>query len=139
MLRSGAQAGDAAGGLRHDRRRLAGPAGGAGRDRRSAAARWRRTTACPHPLLDASRGALRAYARAAADVSDGLVADAGHVAEASGLGLEIDLAGLPLSPKAAAWCAGEADQAQARLALATGGDDYAIVCAVDPGRNAAAS
>ncbi len=85
----------------------------------------------PTPLL-AFREALRAFASAAADVSDGLVADAGHVARASGLAVSLDLAGLPLSTDAAAWCAVQADQAEARLALATGGDDYAIVCAADP-------
>jgi thiamine-monophosphate kinase len=84
------------------------------------------------PLLTLRDG-LRAFARAAADVSDGLVADAGHVARASGLRVSLDLAGMPLSANAAAWCAREADQTQARLALATGGDDYAIICAADPG------
>lgn len=85
----------------------------------------------PAPLL-CLQDALRAHARAAADVSDGLLADAGHIAEASGLGVGIDLATLNLSPEAAAWLADQPDENAARLALATGGDDYAIVCAVDP-------
>ena len=85
----------------------------------------------PTPLLNLREG-LRRFARAAADVSDGLVADAGHVARASGLRVSLDLAGLPLSANAAAWCAGQADPARARLTLATGGDDYALICAVDP-------
>ena len=63
-------------------------------------------------------------------MSDGLIADAGHIGEASGLGLEIDLNALPISSGAGAWCAGQTDSARARLALATGGDDYAIVCAI---------
>jgi thiamine-monophosphate kinase len=83
----------------------------------------------PNPLL-ALRQVLREFARAAADVSDGLVADAGHIGEASGLGLEIDLDALPMSAEAAAWCDSQSDLARARLALAVGGDDYAIVCAV---------
>ena len=83
------------------------------------------------PLLT-QRGGLRAFARAAADVSDGLVADVGHVARASGLAVSLDLADLPLSTDALAWCAAQPDQGEARLALATGGDDYAIVCATDP-------
>jgi thiamine-monophosphate kinase len=90
----------------------------------------------PEPLLNA-RSLLRALARAAADVSDGLVADVGHVAGASGVGVTLDLARLPLSPNAAAWCAANGDGEGARLALATGGDDYAIVCAVDPANEAA--
>ncbi len=83
----------------------------------------------PEPLLTL-REALALYVRAAADVSDGLLADAGHIAEASGLGLRIDLDALPLSAGAAAWRETQADTAKASLALATGGDDYAIVCAV---------
>jgi thiamine-monophosphate kinase len=131
VLRSGAQAGDAAVvlgtigdgwlGLRAARGEIA-DAGG------RLAAHYR----TPTPLL-ILRDGLRAFARAAADVSDGLVADAGHVARASGLQVSLDLAALPLSANAAAWCADEVDQARARLALATGGDDYAIICAVDPG------
>jgi thiamine-monophosphate kinase len=89
----------------------------------------------PTPLLTL-RGALAEYAHAAADVSDGLIADAVHIGEASGLGLEIDLDAFPTSPGAGAWCAGQNDKAKARLALATGGDDYAIVCAIAPARAA---
>jgi thiamine-monophosphate kinase len=85
----------------------------------------------PTPLLTL-RSALAQYAHAAADVSDGLIADAGHIGEASGFGLEIDLDAFPTSPGARAWCAGQTDSAKARLALATGGDDYAIVCATPP-------
>jgi thiamine-monophosphate kinase len=90
----------------------------------------------PPPLL-ALRETLVLYAHAAADVSDGLIADAGHIAEASGLGLDIDLDGLPISPGARAWCGLQLDPAEARLALAVGGDDYAIACAVPAGQEAA--
>jgi thiamine-monophosphate kinase len=90
----------------------------------------------PTPLLKL-RSTLAEYAHAAADVSDGLVADAGHLGEASGLGLEIDLDALPISPGAEAWCAKQTDTAKARLALATGGDDYAIVCAIPIEKTAA--
>jgi thiamine-monophosphate kinase len=85
----------------------------------------------PRPLL-ALRDLLSTYARAAADVSDGLLADVGHVAEASGLGVRIDLEQLPLSISGAAWCEAQDEEVQARLRLASGGDDYAIVCAVAP-------
>ncbi|MDQ0463220.1 thiamine-monophosphate kinase [Caulobacter ginsengisoli] len=84
----------------------------------------------PEPRLG-WRVALR-HASAAADVSDGLLADAGHIATASGCGLEIELERLPLSPAAARWLERQEDQAGARIALATGGDDYEIVCAVAP-------
>jgi thiamine-monophosphate kinase len=77
-------------------------------------------------------GALREHAHAAADVSDGLIADAGKVAAASGVGLEIDLDRLPLSEAAAAWLVRSASPVEARIELATGGDDYEIVCAAAP-------
>ncbi len=76
--------------------------------------------------------ALRTHARAAADVSDGLIADAGHIGRASGLGLELDLDRLPLSAPARTWLAAQPDQAAGRLALAGGGDDYEIVCTAAP-------
>ncbi len=85
----------------------------------------------PAPWLSL-RQALRDGARAAADVSDGLLADAGHVATASGLGLVIDLDALPLSPGGSAWVADQSDRLSALRQLASGGDDYALVCAVAP-------
>lgn len=127
VLRSGARAGDAllvAGtigdgflGLKAARGAVADPVG-------RLAAHYR----LPEPRLDL-REALRAHALACADVSDGLLADALHIAEASGLGVHIALEQLPLSAEAVAWLAGEVDQCAARLALATGGDDYALAIA----------
>jgi thiamine-monophosphate kinase len=81
----------------------------------------------PRPRLDL-REALRAQAGAAADVSDGLAADARHIARASGVKLVLNLDRMPVSPAAARWLAGQSDPAAARLRLATGGDDYQIVC-----------
>lgn len=82
----------------------------------------------PQPRLDL-RAQLRSMATAAADVSDGLIADAGHIARASGLGFHIELDRVPLSDPARRWLAGRADRAAALLALASGGDDYEVVCA----------
>ena len=134
VLRSGARAGDALVicgaigdgglGLQAVEGRAADPTGGL-------AARYR----LPTPLL-AIREVLAEHARAAADVSDGLLADAAHVAEASGLGFSLELDDVPISPVARAWLAGRDDGAAARVALAVGGDDYAIVCAVDPAHEA---
>ena len=90
----------------------------------------------PTPRLDL-RDLLRISASAAADVSDGLVADAGHVAAASGCGVVIDLEALPLSEAASAWLLSEPDEVAARLALATSGDDYQIVLAARPGARTA--
>jgi thiamine-monophosphate kinase len=89
-------------------------------------------------LLPEPRTVLAALARdqasASADVSDGLVADLGHIAEASGVGMELHLEGLPLSPAGRAWFAESADPGQALVELATGGDDYEIVFTAPPHR-----
>ncbi len=85
----------------------------------------------PTPRL-ALRTALRAHACAAADVSDGLLADAGHIGEASGFGVHIDLDLMPVSPAALSWLRGQPDEAAARLRLATAGDDYEVVCTAPP-------
>lgn len=77
----------------------------------------------PTPRLDL-RAAIGG-ASAAADVSDGLVADAGHIASASGVRIILDLERMPLSVGAATWLAANAD---GLVRLATGGDDYEIVC-----------
>ena len=122
-------------GMRRHRRRVAGPQGRPG-EIADPAGRLANRYRLPAPLL-CLRDALRAHAHAAADVSDGLLADAGHIGEASGLGLSIDLDRFNLSPEARAWCAAQPGGSAARLALATGGDDYAIVCAIDPADAAA--
>ena len=85
----------------------------------------------PSPRLGLAK-ALRARATACADVSDGLAADAGHIATASDVGLAIDLEKVPLSEAASAWLALQDDPIAARLALMTGGDDYELVCTVPP-------
>jgi thiamine-monophosphate kinase len=84
------------------------------------------------------RETLRRHATAAADVSDGLLADAGHVGAASGLGVALDLERTPLSAAARAWLALQPDPVHAVVELATGGDDYEVVCTVDPSQVAAA-
>ena len=85
----------------------------------------------PEPRLGL-RPVLRQFARAAADVSDGLIADAGHIAEASGLKLELDLDRVPLSPEGRAHVDRAASRADAWLELASGGDDYEIVLCAAP-------
>lgn len=86
----------------------------------------------PEPRVDL-RETLRRHATAAADVSDGLVADARHIAEASGVGLLIDLDRIPLSGAAATWLEGQADLGASLLRLGTGGDDYEVVCTMASG------
>lgn len=72
----------------------------------------------------------RQICTSAADVSDGLLADVGHIAKASKVCLRIDLEAIPLSLSATRWLSLEPNPRDARVALATGGDDYEIVCTV---------
>jgi thiamine-monophosphate kinase len=86
----------------------------------------------PEPRLELAPFLAR-VATAAMDVSDGLVADLGHIADASKLSAELELGRLPLSAAARAYAG---DDAARRLALATGGDDYEILFTAAPGLGA---
>ncbi|MCM8729898.1 thiamine-phosphate kinase [Hephaestia sp. GCM10023244] len=79
----------------------------------------------PTPRL-AEGKALAPLVHAMMDISDGLLIDAARMANASGLGITIDLGAIPLSDAYRAF-AGE-DRA-ARLAAATSGDDYELLFA----------
>jgi len=85
------------------------------------AAYLRRRLARPEPRVAAGQ-ALSGVASAAIDLSDGLVADLGHVLEASGVGATVRLADLPLSRAVRAHA--EPEEAW-RLALGAG-DDYEL-------------
>ena len=73
---------------------------------------------------------LAGVASAAIDISDGLLADLGHVCTASGVGAEVELARLPASALLR-----ERFDEEARAALqATGGDDYELCFTASPGQ-----
>jgi thiamine-monophosphate kinase len=71
-------------------------------------------------------------ARAAIDISDGLVGDLGHILERSGVGATLDIDALPAGP-----VLGTCDIALRRAYTAAGGDDYELCFTADPGRRAA--
>lgn len=87
---------------------------------------WENAYYRPEPRL-ALRKMLRAHASAALDVSDGLIADAGHLAKASGVSLIFDPDCVPLSTASRLWVAAQTDRISALKRLITGGDDYEIL------------
>ncbi|MFZ5654926.1 MAG: thiamine-phosphate kinase [Pseudomonadota bacterium] len=132
LRRSGAAAGDwvmvtgvlggAAAALADMRERGTCRAGSAALDARY----WR-----PEPRL-ADAEALRGLASAAIDISDGLLADLGHLARASGVGAELMLEALPLHAAAVS----RFGVARVRQWALGGGDDYELCFTVAPGRGA---
>jgi thiamine-monophosphate kinase len=126
LRRSGAQpgdvvyvsgtVGDGALGLRALRDQLSGLSAG---HRDALAERYRR----PRPRLDCG-ARLVGIAHAAVDVSDGLAADLGHIADASGVAAVVEAAAVPLSPAAEAALAADA---ALRDVVLGGGDDYELL------------
>lgn len=84
----------------------------------------------PRPRIEAGQ-ALAPLVSAMMDVSDGLLIDAGRMAEASGAAISIDLADLPLG---ADFLDALEDGLEARLFAATCGDDYELLFAATPER-----
>lgn len=72
---------------------------------------------------------LRGVASAMADVSDGLLADLGHICKASECNAEIILNQIPLSEAARRATRGESDKV---VPILGGGDDYELVFAAPP-------
>lgn len=75
----------------------------------------------PQPRTDLALGGI---AHACMDISDGLLQDMGHIARASGVGVELEASLLPLSADARALLAADASLLEP---IVTGGDDYEIL------------
>lgn len=81
----------------------------------------------PMPQLHLGQS-LRGRASAALDISDGLLADCGHIAKASGVALEVNLGQVPVSAELEAFL-GRDGALQAAL---SGGDDYVLAFTIAP-------
>lgn len=91
----------------------------------------RRTLPTPRVALGSR---LAGLASAAVDISDGLVADLGHICETSGVAAVVEAADVPLSDAARRAVAGD----EKRLIVAlTGGDDYELLFTAPDGATAA--
>lgn len=71
---------------------------------------------------------LAGLAHAALDISDGLLADLGHLLRASGVGADLHWSSIPLSPALAA----RSQEDLVREAILAGGDDYELCFTADP-------
>lgn len=72
---------------------------------------------------------LRGLATAVIDVSDGLVADLGHICRTSAVGATVEAAKVPLSPEAQRLLSDRADLTEC---VFTGGDDYELLFTARP-------
>jgi thiamine-monophosphate kinase len=84
----------------------------------------------PQPPYPAGPQAAAAGATAMIDISDGLVADAGHLAQASGVAIDIESAALPVAPELVDVAATLG--ADARHWVLTGGEDHAFLGCFPP-------
>jgi len=86
----------------------------------------------PHPPYSAGPEAARLGATSMIDVSDGLLADLGHIAQASGVLIDVDPALLPAGGDLAAAAAALGRPGPLDWIL-TGGEDHALAATFPPG------
>ncbi len=76
----------------------------------------------PEPRLNEGRLLVAAGVKAGIDISDGLLADLGHMCRASGVGAVVELAALPILPEVK-----EALGSRANEMALSGGEDYQLL------------
>ncbi|SEP51424.1 thiamine-phosphate kinase [Amycolatopsis saalfeldensis] len=85
---------------------------------------------CPEPPYEAGPRAALAGATAMIDISDGLLADLGHIASASGVGLDVQTTDLEVSTRLRE--VGTALGADPLRWVLTGGEDHALAATFPP-------
>ena len=81
----------------------------------------------PEPRVGPSQ-AIAQIATACIDISDGLIADLGHICDASGCAAKLDLAKLPVNELVKA----EIDRTSSWELVLSGGDDYELCFTINP-------
>ena len=92
---------------------------------------WEEAYLRPEPRL-LLRKLFRKYATAAVDVSDGLLADAEHIALASDVSLDLELEAIPFSHETKTWLNAQVNRHKAYESLFSGGDDYEVLFTAKP-------
>ena len=87
----------------------------------------------PQPRLGLAE-AVRSFASASLDISDGLIGDLGHITRTSGVSAVVEAARVPLSDAARALISADPT---AFASIVTGGDDYEILTTMPEARFAA--
>jgi len=91
---------------------------------------WEEAFRYPTPRL-LFRKTLRQYATSCADVSDGVLSEASHIAKASQCHLALSLKNIPLSKGSEKWCKFGSKEDR-YLDLVTAGDDYELLFTANP-------
>ncbi len=85
----------------------------------------------PLPQIELGRLCV-GKASAAIDISDGLLADAAHITQQSGVGMEIEAARVPVAPAVKYFLGGLGDQSGGVRHALSSGDDYELLITVNP-------
>lgn len=86
----------------------------------------------PEARLGAGRALAECGATAMIDISDGLVADVGHICERSGVGMTIDASAVPIDPDLEA--VGDRISHDVLVTALTGGEDFELAATLPPER-----